>query len=118
MSLSQAVELVLNASKIAQGAEIFVLKMPVVIIKDLIEIVIEEYSKTVLFNATFQVPTIYWTAYYNFFTDLIDDSEVTVNVTGLLTVQAPSLFWVVTAEVEMHTEVVLVTDLIFETIKD
>jgi hypothetical protein len=78
---------------------------------------IEEYSKTVLFNATFQVPTIHWTAYYEFFTDLIDDSEVTVNVTGSLTVQAPSLFGVVTAEVEMHTEVVLVTDLIFETIK-
>jgi hypothetical protein len=82
------------------------------------KVVIEEYSKTVLFNATFQVPTIHWTAYYDFFTDLIDDSEVTVNVTGLLTVQAPSLFGVVTAEVEMHTEVVLVTDLVFETIKD
>ena len=82
------------------------------------QITIEEYSKTIIFNATFQVPTIHWTAYYNFFADLIDDYEVTVNVTGLLTAQAPSLFGVVTAEVEMHTEVVLVTDLILETVKD
>ena len=81
------------------------------------KIIIEEYSKTVIFNATFQVPTIHWTAYYNFFADLIDDYEVTVNVTGLLTVQAPALFGVVTAEVEVHTEVVLVTDIIFVSVK-
>ncbi len=44
LSISQAVELVLNASIIADGGEIFVLKMPTIRIKDLIEVLIEEYS--------------------------------------------------------------------------
>ncbi|MHA1723522.1 MAG: SDR family NAD(P)-dependent oxidoreductase [Promethearchaeota archaeon] len=43
MSIHQAVDLVLKSAIIAQGGEIFVLKMPVVWIKDLIEIIIEEY---------------------------------------------------------------------------
>jgi UDP-N-acetylglucosamine 4,6-dehydratase len=47
MSISQAVNLVLQASVIAKGAEIFVLKMPVVYIKDLIEVIIEEYCNKI-----------------------------------------------------------------------
>ncbi len=43
LSISNAAELVLKSAVLAQGGEIFVLKMPVVLIKDLIEVVIEEY---------------------------------------------------------------------------
>lgn len=43
LSISQAVDLVLKATSIAQGSEIFVLKMPTISIKDLIEVIIEEY---------------------------------------------------------------------------
>lgn len=44
MSISQAAELILQAMVLAKGGEIFVLKMPTIHIKDLIEIIIEEYA--------------------------------------------------------------------------
>ncbi|MHA2053411.1 MAG: UDP-N-acetylglucosamine 4,6-dehydratase family protein [Candidatus Hodarchaeales archaeon] len=45
MSLPQAVELVLTASNIMKGGEIFILKMPRVRIRDLAEVMVEKYSK-------------------------------------------------------------------------
>lgn len=44
LSISQAVKLVLKASILSQSGEIFVLKMPVVHIMDLINVIIEEYT--------------------------------------------------------------------------
>ncbi len=44
MSISQAVNLILKTLLLAGGGEIFVLKMPVVNIKDLIEVIIKEYA--------------------------------------------------------------------------
>jgi len=44
ISISQAVKLVLKATLSSQGGEIHVLKMPIVLIKDLIEVIIKEYS--------------------------------------------------------------------------
>lgn len=45
MTLQQATELTLKAMVTAQGGEVFVLKMPVVRLKDLVEVVIEETAK-------------------------------------------------------------------------
>jgi FlaA1/EpsC-like NDP-sugar epimerase len=44
MSVSRAVELILNAGVLAQGGEIFILKMPALKINDLAEVIIEKYA--------------------------------------------------------------------------
>lgn len=45
MSITQAVDLVLKATEYARGGDVFVLKMPVVNLRDLAEVVIEETRK-------------------------------------------------------------------------
>lgn len=47
MTLTQATELTIKAMKNAQGGEIFVLKMPVVNLKDLAEVIIDETAKKI-----------------------------------------------------------------------
>lgn len=44
MSISQAVSLVLKAAEIAEGGEVFILKMPLFKIKDLLSVLIEEWA--------------------------------------------------------------------------
>ncbi len=44
MPISRAVELILKAGELARGGEIFILKMPSLKIKDLAEVVIEEFA--------------------------------------------------------------------------
>jgi FlaA1/EpsC-like NDP-sugar epimerase len=51
MTLSQAVDLTLEACVRAQGGEIFVLKMPVINLKDLVDVTIEEVSKKYSINS-------------------------------------------------------------------
>ena len=51
MTLSQAVDLTLEACVRAQGGEIFVLKMPIINLKDLVDITIEEVSKKYNINS-------------------------------------------------------------------
>jgi UDP-N-acetylglucosamine 4,6-dehydratase/5-epimerase len=50
MTQSQATGLTMEAMQIAQGGEVFVLKMPVIVLKDLIKVVIEEVAHQVKFT--------------------------------------------------------------------
>ena len=45
MTLSQAVKLIMTSAEIAYGGEAFVLKMPIIKLKDLVEVVVEETCK-------------------------------------------------------------------------
>lgn len=47
MSLSQAVRLIMNACSESVGGEVFILKMPIIKLKDLAEVIIEETSKKI-----------------------------------------------------------------------
>lgn len=47
MTLKEATELTIKAMKTAQGGEIFVLKMPIISLKDLAEVIIEETAKKI-----------------------------------------------------------------------
>ncbi|MBN1860281.1 MAG: polysaccharide biosynthesis protein [Candidatus Thermoplasmatota archaeon] len=45
MSLSDTIELVFKATLLAQGGEVFILKMPVVRLGDLVDVIIDEYAE-------------------------------------------------------------------------
>ncbi|ABZ83357.1 polysaccharide biosynthesis protein capd, putative [Heliomicrobium modesticaldum Ice1] len=47
MTLSQASNLTIRAGELAEGGEVFVLKMPVIRLQDLVEVVVEEYAPIV-----------------------------------------------------------------------
>jgi UDP-N-acetylglucosamine 4,6-dehydratase len=50
MSLSNTIDLVFQATLLAKGGEIFVLKMPVVRLEDLVDVIIETYSEKYYYN--------------------------------------------------------------------
>jgi FlaA1/EpsC-like NDP-sugar epimerase len=50
MSIKEAVQLVINSVKIAKGGEVFITKMPVIRIKDLAEVMVEELSSVYGFS--------------------------------------------------------------------
>lgn len=48
MTLKDAVKLVMKSCEISKGGELFVLKMPVIKLKDLSEVIIEEVCKKII----------------------------------------------------------------------
>jgi UDP-N-acetylglucosamine 4,6-dehydratase/5-epimerase len=45
MSVSDTIELVFKATLLAKGGEVFILKMPVVRLGDLVDVIIERYAE-------------------------------------------------------------------------
>jgi FlaA1/EpsC-like NDP-sugar epimerase len=50
MSLSDTIELVFKATLLAKGGEVFILKMPVVRLGDLVDVIIETYAEKYLYQ--------------------------------------------------------------------
>lgn len=78
MSRSQAVELTIKACKIAKGGEVFVLKMPVIRLKDLAEVVIDDVcSKCNLDNNKITIKKIGLRPGEKMFEELMSEDEST-----------------------------------------
>ncbi|MFA9458923.1 SDR family NAD(P)-dependent oxidoreductase [Halalkalibacter sp. AB-rgal2] len=58
MTPSQAIQLILKANAIAQGGEVFVLKMPIIKLHHLAEVMIEEITKTCRINNNVEIKEI------------------------------------------------------------
>lgn len=58
MTPNQAIKLLLEANELAQGGEVFVLKMPVVKLCDLVEIITEEIGSRSSINSTIRIEEI------------------------------------------------------------
>jgi UDP-N-acetylglucosamine 4,6-dehydratase len=58
MTPSQAISLMLKANEISHGGEVFVLKMPIVRLSDLVEVLIEEVSRKYNLSDTVEVKSI------------------------------------------------------------
>ncbi|CAM3526876.1 SDR family NAD(P)-dependent oxidoreductase [Marinicrinis lubricantis] len=58
MTPSQAIELILKANEMAEGGEVFVLKMPVIRLGDLVEVIIEEVKNKYCIQDSVQINEI------------------------------------------------------------
>ena len=58
MTPSQAITLMLKANQMAYGGEVFVLKMPVIKLNDLVEVIIEELSKKYMIREKIKIEEI------------------------------------------------------------
>ncbi|MFD1736793.1 SDR family NAD(P)-dependent oxidoreductase [Bacillus salitolerans] len=58
MTPNQAISLLLRANELAKGGEVFVLKMPIIKLKDLVEIIIEEMKTRFLISKSIDIKKI------------------------------------------------------------
>ncbi|MHA2155040.1 MAG: hypothetical protein ACXABU_06860 [Candidatus Hodarchaeales archaeon] len=86
------------------GTRMGVVRMP--------KIILESNLVSLVFNTTFILGGILPSTYSYFAIDLFADGEVSVNITGSLTLSAPALFFTVYSTTSINTEIVLSMDLI------
>lgn len=92
MTLSQAVELIMDAGEISRGGEVFILKMPVIKLYDLAEVVVEETcSKLNIEKEEVELHTIGLRAGERRFEELMtkDESESAFDLGNMYSVISP-----------------------------
>ncbi|ODS40622.1 hypothetical protein BEH94_00240 [Candidatus Altiarchaeales archaeon WOR_SM1_SCG] len=76
--MGSAVELLFKSTKIAQGSEVFIFKMPAVRLNDLVEVVIEETAPKYKFNpGDIETKTIGLKSGEKYYEELMTEEEVT-----------------------------------------
>ena len=77
------------------------------------EIIIEEYSTSLIINTTFKLSSVslyVGLLFAQLFWDLYDQEQVTFRVTGPLTMHAPALFLVVTSTITYDTNITVTSE--------
>jgi hypothetical protein len=74
------------------------------------EIIIEEDSTSLIINTTFELGSVSWWVFANFFWELYDEDQVIFRITGPLTMHAPALFMVVTSSITYETNITVTTE--------
>ena len=85
-----------------EGSQLGVIHLP--------RIIIEEYCASLVFNTTFELTGVSWIVWGVFLYDFLYDDEVTVQVTGPLTMHAPAWFITVTTTIIYDTEITMTSE--------
>ncbi|WP_246147324.1 polysaccharide biosynthesis protein [Aneurinibacillus danicus] len=92
MTPSQAISLMLKANELAQGGEVFVLKMPIVKVGDLVEVIIEEMTRKYNLQSTVDIRTIGLRPGEKRYEELMTDDEAHVALEAKEMYIIPSVF--------------------------
>ena len=74
------------------------------------EMVIREYITSLKVNTTMELTGVSWWSYLAFFNDFFDGYNVTIRITGPLTMHTPALFMVVTSSVTYDTNITVTSE--------
>ncbi len=80
------------------------------------EMIIQEQITSLIVNTTIELGNVSWYVYLAFFYDFIADDNVTIRVTGPLTMHAPALFMVVTSTVIYDRNITVTSEAILSPI--
>lgn len=78
MTRTQAISLMLKTNELAQGGEVFVLKMPIIKLADLIDVMIEEITKKYSLSFSVDVKTIGLRPGEKMYEELMTDDEANI----------------------------------------
>jgi UDP-N-acetylglucosamine 4,6-dehydratase len=92
MTPIQAITLMLKACDLAQGGEVFVLKMPIIKLSDLVEVLIEEVTKKYGLNYTTDVKVVGLRPGEKMYEELMSADEVRIAIENEDMYMIPSVF--------------------------
>ncbi|MBU8881188.1 polysaccharide biosynthesis protein [Bacillus sp. FJAT-29790] len=78
MTPTQAISLMLEANEMAQGGEVFVLKMPIIKLSDLIEVLVEEVTKKCLISSKVEIQQIGLRPGEKMYEELMTEDEIRI----------------------------------------